>query len=758
VTHLRTKSERRPRKSTPEVIPSGLAADPLAAEATEVTAQETNFIEGSVEGYAWQDAAECLVLYGWASRQSMALDEWVLTVVFHRCSVSAPALVAFHDRADLGARDVGFVALLSTGAGRLGDLLRVELVHHQLTVAQGADGSVQGLAGRSVVEHAASILPTCFVQPNTALVSTLLARRFVGGGYIDAYGYHSASAGWFVNGWISNDWIDSVSHPVEAIAHFDGGRCTGTPVLNYFDRPDIRGTGMGVVLHVVLQGDTQGQLLNLVLVSGEAAMSLRPAQPIERIPSVALSGSLSSLINDSEPTPSRLKLRNLISRAAFEGRDTVADLPDRILCGLEETIYCGQEGVILIGWLLTKPGTIKAMRLRSGDRIFTIDSNAALWVERPDVADGVGRDHGFEDRRCGFIMHVLITPSISGEFYLEIETQAGDIGFKPVPRPRLEGITAIKRILSGVETQYNDVDSIYDHILGPAVGALNAQRLQTPVQVQTRQFGVPVQLPRHSIIVPLYGRIDFMEFQLALFATHRIGRDVEIIYVLDDPPRMRETQFLAASLFERFRVSFKLLCLSHNLGFAPANNVGVRASSGDYICFMNSDVFPTSGDWLDRLAAHLEADPTLGMVAPVLLFEDDSVQHQGIAFKNLPQFGNWAFPQHKRKGLRVPAERGLVREMAITGAFMLLRREDVMAHGAFDEAFIIGDFEDTDLCLRLRERGLGVAVDFDVAMHHLERKSQAGSESLWRANLTLYNAWVHHGRWAETIRRLETAA
>jgi GT2 family glycosyltransferase len=168
---------------------------------------------------------------------------------------------------------------------------------------------------------------------------------------------------------------------------------------------------------------------------------------------------------------------------------------------------------------------------------------------------------------------------------------------------------------------------------------------------------------------------------------------------------------------------------------------------------MNSDVFPTNGDWLDRLAAHLEADARLGVVGPLLLFEDDSVQHQGMVFKNLPQFGNWAFPQHKRKGLRIPPVAGLAREAAITGACMMLRRETILDCGGFDEAFIIGDFEDTDLCFRLGERGLGAAIDFDVRMHHLERKSQASSAELWRSNMTLYNAWVHQRRWARAIRR-----
>ena len=69
----------------------------------------------------------------------------------------------------------------------------------------------------------------------------------------------------------------------------------------------------------------------------------------------------------------------------------------------------------------------------------------------------------------------------------------------------------------------------------------------------------------------------------------------------------------------------------------------------------------------------------------------------------------------------------------------------------FDEAFIVGDFEDSDLCLRLKEKGLRCAVDLDVSMHHLERQSQSSSDQLWRMNLTLHNAWVHEKRWGQAL-------
>jgi GT2 family glycosyltransferase len=89
---------------------------------------------------------------------------------------------------------------------------------------------------------------------------------------------------------------------------------------------------------------------------------------------------------------------------------------------------------------------------------------------------------------------------------------------------------------------------------------------------------------------------------------------------------------------------------------------------------------------------------------------------------------------------------------------MVMRRALALDLGGFDESYIIGDFEDSDLCLKLRERGLACAVDMHAQLYHLERQSQAGTENRWRMNLTVYNAWVHERRWSWVLDQLTEAA
>ena len=251
--------------------------------------------------------------------------------------------------------------------------------------------------------------------------------------------------------------------------------------------------------------------------------------------------------------------------------------------------------------------------------------------------------------------------------------------------------------------------------------------------------------------------MDFVEYQLALFSARPNHESIEFIYVLDDPSKRREAQILFASIYERFLIPFRAVLLDRNVGFAPANNVGLGYARGTFIAYLNSDVFPGTQDWLEQLSCRLIEDPKLGAIGPLLLFEDGSVQHRGMFFERLPEYGDWYFCQHLDKGLRHSGGASVERFLSITGACMVMRRELALQVGGFDETYVIGDFEDSDLCLKLIALGYECAVDPDVRLYHLERKSQSSAALTWRSNLTAYNAWQHERRWSDIISEKQGA-
>ena len=61
--------------------------------------------------------------------------------------------------------------------------------------------------------------------------------------------------------------------------------------------------------------------------------------------------------------------------------------------------------------------------------------------------------------------------------------------------------------------------------------------------------------------------------------------------------------------------SVKLICNDGNDGFAKGNNVGIRASTGDYLFLINSDVVVSDGCFR-KMVGTLDQHPEVGMLGP----------------------------------------------------------------------------------------------------------------------------------------------
>jgi GT2 family glycosyltransferase len=576
-------------------------------------------------------------------------------------------------------------------------------------------------------------------------------------GFIDFYGYHSVAGGWLFCGWAPQSC--GPEHLSERMtAHFERGEVSGKAMCAGYPRDDLKDRGDGAVIFIEGSGRPLGGLSSILVETDDLRRGLCPSAAIQHLREQELIDRLRTILAGSDPSAQRDALLAILARKPYSGTDTIANLSDRVFLEIDEAIFCQPDGLLLLGWFLAKPGAVRQIRLRCGTLMTQLDFKNSLWLDRPDVLSTVGVEYGFDESRCGFIAFLPHSVNAGHRPYIEVETNRHEVGFRTVPAPKLDGMTAIKRVLESFDVRFLDVPTAYDGVIGPALQLLNRNRLKTRPSVSALDFGTVPTNPRFSVIVPLYGRIDFVEYQFAIFAAHPPSRDVEFIYVLDDPPKRREAQFLFDSIYKRFRIPFRAVMLDRNVGFAPANNIGLTFAHGKFVCFLNSDVFPGTPDWLERLADGLAAHADIGAIGPLLLYEDGSVQHQGMSFKQLNEFGGWFFAHHPGKGLHPLRTSGLHRCISITGACMLMDRSLAEEIGGFDEAYVIGDFEDTDLCLKLHQRHLGCAVDLGTHLFHLERVSQARPGVSGRMNLTLYNAWLHQRRWAAVIANPSTVS
>ena len=113
------------------------------------------------------------------------------------------------------------------------------------------------------------------------------------------------------------------------------------------------------------------------------------------------------------------------------------------------------------------------------------------------------------------------------------------------------------------------------------------------------------------------------------------------------------------------------------------------------------------------------------------------------------ELGIWV-NHHPNKGLDpiLDDRNGLVEVAAVTGACLAIRRKDFDRVGGWDTGYLIGDFEDSDLCLKIRKEGMKVGYLPDIQLTHLERQSftQIGDDD-FRTRVVIYNAVRNQERW-----------
>jgi GT2 family glycosyltransferase len=370
---------------------------------------------------------------------------------------------------------------------------------------------------------------------------------------------------------------------------------------------------------------------------------------------------------------------------------------------------------------------------------------------RPDV-DSFYQDGAHSGAETGFIAYCETrAPSHVGNgWILEMENALGvahEVAGPPVSRDLLG---ARAGILSDLHEESNFDTTLMDHVV-PAIGLIQEQLERRTEIEEVRQYGEAPSDPEASIVVPLYGRVDFLEQQLAQFVHDPELAASDLIYVLDSPELAPPLETAAGQLFELYGVPFRTAVLSRNGGYSVANNRGASLARGRLLVLLNSDVLPARPGWLSRMAEFYDADEKVGVLGPKLLFEDDTLQHAGICFRRPPGGGAWE-NEHFFKGLHrdLPAANVTRRVPAVSGACLMIDSELYDELGGLRGMYVQGDYEDTDLCLRMSEQGHETWYLPEVELYHLEGQSYALET---RQAMSRYNVWLHSRLWDARIER-----
>lgn len=254
-----------------------------------------------------------------------------------------------------------------------------------------------------------------------------------------------------------------------------------------------------------------------------------------------------------------------------------------------------------------------------------------------------------------------------------------------------------------------------------------------------------------SILISSYNGKKYLADLLASIRNLELdGHQVEII-IRDDCSNDGTADFL-----ERNHPSVKLLRGESNLGFVGSNNILYKHSTGDILCFVNQDAILEKNFLLEGLAA-LEKHPDVvgvntNMLMPwVMSFEDYRNSRRGEFPTYEYQLTRYGYTQY------VPVEPVTKETNFMTGGGFFLKRSALSEGEELFDPSIYMYCEDTELCLRLRNRGGVLMYAPKAILYHNHAPIKASSlgelKKLLRITWTRFYVMAkHQGPWSFLMR------
>jgi len=203
--------------------------------------------------------------------------------------------------------------------------------------------------------------------------------------------------------------------------------------------------------------------------------------------------------------------------------------------------------------------------------------------------------------------------------------------------------------------------------------------------------------PEVSIILVNYNAK--LHLQECLLSLEKNAQDTDYEVIVVDNNSSDGSQ----ELIEKSYPQAKLIRNRENIGFARANNQGLRESKGEFVLFLNPDtvIHPKA---LERLLEEMKGDRLVGAVGPALLSDRNVYQ---ISFGGRVNFlqellRKYLLNSYLKFKLKIRQPKQEVRWLS--GACLLIRKDILEDSGLFDESYFLY-FEDIDLCFRIKEKG-----------------------------------------------------
>jgi GT2 family glycosyltransferase/ADP-heptose:LPS heptosyltransferase len=263
-----------------------------------------------------------------------------------------------------------------------------------------------------------------------------------------------------------------------------------------------------------------------------------------------------------------------------------------------------------------------------------------------------------------------------------------------------------------------------------------------------------------SVIVPLYKSDGVIRDLIATWPLNNKLK-VEIIFIDDHCPNRSKDAVLQAWGQRKDQLQApvgKIIYNSQNKGYGQACNAGAAIATGKYLILLNADTKVTEG-WIEPMI-ELFNDPKVGLVGNMQLKEggghDGSIDSAGSEWKwNDMSFVHIGRHCYRKQGIPNPyrienAPRDILevaeREM-VTGCCFAMKRDLFSYIGGFNPNYKIGYWEDSEICLNVRELGYKIMFQPNSVIYHKLGHTSSGGHRYFGHNIQYFmNKWVNSHR------------
>ena len=287
-----------------------------------------------------------------------------------------------------------------------------------------------------------------------------------------------------------------------------------------------------------------------------------------------------------------------------------------------------------------------------------------------------------------------------------------------------DGVVHVPRVLAHrMITPQNDGDALAARAAAVAhvVSRQGASTRIGPHGTVAVDWPLPETRPMVSIIIPTRDQVRLLRKCVTGVLNATRYRNIEIL-IIDNGSVEGET----LDYFARVSGNPRVRVIRHDAPFnwSVLNNIGAREARGDYLCLLNNDIEITDENWLSAMVRQA-VRPGVGAVGAKLLYPDGTIQHAGVVI-GLGQAAGHAhrFQKDSDPGYFLRAHVPH-RVSAVTGACLLVGKEQFWEVGGLDESGFAVAFNDVDLCIKLQAAGYHNIYEPRATLIHHESKSRA---------------------------------